>query len=198
MQLRTAHGRVLLGGQEPGPSELPAELGDALREWAQVADSVLGNGRPAETELVRRRGRQLAVQVARQRGVRVDYVDPVTGAVEPVPSPVPHVPGGLPADQPAPEPTPWITGLTVSAIIAVVVVIADLALYQGFADSTFVVGFGLGWLPLMANLVVGIGLAPTLWLLRRKPFWRWLAAGIATGLLFAWVCVLLYELLSPA
>jgi hypothetical protein len=199
VQLRTAGGRVLLGGQEPRASELPDELDAALREWAAVTESVLGAGRPAETELIRRRGRQLAARVAKQRGVPVEYVDPVTGAVEPVPapdrsgwrpSPVPRVPG--------PEPTPWVTGLTVSVVVAIVVAVADLALYQGLVDSTFMVDRGLGWLPLVANLLVGAGLAPSLWLLRHKPFWRWLAAGVAAGLAIAWVCMLVYMLLAPA
>ncbi len=84
-----------------------------------------------------------------------------------------------------------------SAIVAVVVAVADIALYQGLVDSTLVAGRGLAWLPLLANLLVGVGLAPSLWLLRRKPFWRWQAAGIAAGLVFGWVCMVLYQLLSP-
>ena len=191
---------MLLGGQEPRASELPDELDAALREWAAVTESVLGAGRPAETELIRRRGRQLAARVARQRGVPVEYVDPVTGTVEPVPAPDRSgwKPSPVPRCVPAAEPTPWVTGLTVSGVVAIVVAVADLALYQGLADSTFVVDRGLGWLPLVANLLVGAGLAPSLWLLRDKLFWRWLAAGVAAGLAIAWVGMLIHMLLAPA
>ena len=64
------------------------------------------------------------------------------------------------------------------------VTIADVALSRAFADA-----FGLLWVP--ANLLVGLGLAPSLWLLREVQFWRWPALGAAAGLVVAWVVLLL-------
>ena len=60
----------------------------------------------------------------------------------------------------------------------------DVVLSRAFADA-----FGLLWVP--ANLLVGIGLAPSLYLLRSVPFWRWPALGTAAGLAAAWVVLLL-------
>ena len=62
--------------------------------------------------------------------------------------------------------------------------IGDVALSRAFADA-----FGLLWVP--ANLLVGLGLAPSLYLLRRVRFWRWPALGTAAGLLVAWIVLLL-------
>ncbi len=222
VQLQAAAGRVLLGGREPEPTELPPELGKALREWAEVAAAVTRVGAPADRDLVRVRGRQLAVRLAQHRGVSVDYVDPVTGAVEPVPfaRPLPQAlpeprpqprprprprpqprseprsekrpdPPSRPDPEPAPEPTPWATGLTVTAFFAIIVTIADIALSRAFADA-----FGLLWLPV--NLLIGAGLAPSLWLLRRTPFWRWPAYGVAVGLVVAWACLVVVLLAGDA
>jgi hypothetical protein len=60
----------------------------------------------------------------------------------------------------------------------------DVALSRAFADA-----FGLLWVP--ANVLVGIGLAPSLYLLRHVPFWRWPALGTAAGLAVAWLILLL-------
>src|SRR6185312_14911807 len=73
-----------------------------------------------------------------------------------------------------PRPTPWATGLLIAAFVAVFVTLADVALCQAFAEA-----FGLLWIP--ANLLVGAGLAPSLWLLRRTPLWRWPALGAMNG-----------------
>jgi uncharacterized protein DUF2537 len=81
-------------------------------------------------------------------------------------------------------PTPWGTGLVIAAFVAVFVAVADVALCRAFAEA-----FGLLWIP--ANLLVGIGLAPSLWLLRRTPLWRWPALGAAVGLGVSWVVLLL-------
>lgn len=217
-----AEGRVLLGGRVPEAAELPRDLGEELREWAAVAATVARLGAPADRELVRRRGRQLAARVARHRGVSVEYVDPVTGAVEPVPfprqrpqphprpqpgprpgpdtrptprpgptpqstpRPRPEQRGGAPTEpaaEPAAEPTPWATGLTITAAFAIVVAIADITLSRAFAEA-----FGLLWLP--ANLLVGAGIAPALWLVRHTPFWRWPAYGVVAGMVIAWVTLL--------
>jgi hypothetical protein len=72
----------------------------------------------------------------------------------------------------------------------VFVTLADVALCQAFAEA-----FGLLWIP--ANLLVGAGLAPSLWLLRRVPLWRWPALGATVGLGVSWV-VLLLAMLGPS
>jgi hypothetical protein len=110
----------------------------------------------------------------------------------PSPAPVPPVRAVSPLARPLaepPGPTPWATGLTIAAFVAVFLTMADVALCQAFAEA-----FGLLWIP--ANLLVGVGLAPSLWLLRRTPLWRWPALGAAAGLVVSWV-VLLLAMLGP-
>ncbi len=179
---RAAHGgRVLeLGDRQPGDAPLPAELQDAVREWSALALLTVRSGGPGEKALVRRRGLQLAGRVADVLGRPVEFTDPSTGEIEsvrvggPDPRLAVHPPG----------PTPWGTGLAISAFFAAVVTIADVALSRAFAEA-----FGLLWVP--ANLLVALGLSPSLYLLRRVPFWRWPAVGTAVGLVAAWVALLL-------
>jgi hypothetical protein len=182
--MRAAGGRVELGDGRPGDPPLPDELQYALREWAAFAVAADRPGAGAEQELVRRRGRQLASRVARVRGRPVDFVDPVSGSVESVRAATPgqRRAGSGPAAPPA-GPTPWATGLPVAAFFAVLVTMADVQLSTAFAEA-----FGLWWVP--ANLLVGLGLAPSLHLLRTVPFWRWPALGTAVGLGVAWVVLL--------
>jgi hypothetical protein len=104
---------------------------------------------------------------------------PPVRAVSPLAGPLVEPPG----------PTPWGTGLTVAAFAAVFIAIADIALCRAFAES-------FGWLWIPANLLVGIGLAPSLWLMRRTPLWRWPALGAVVGLAASWV-VLLLAMLGP-
>jgi hypothetical protein len=94
----------------------------------------------------------------------------------------------IPAVEP-PGPTPWGTGLLIAAFVAVFLTLADVALCRAFAEA-----FGLLWIP--ANLLFGLGLAPSLWLLRRTPLWRWPALGATVGLGVSWV-VLLLAMLAP-
>lgn len=183
-----------------GDPPLPAELVDALREWDAFAVTVARAGRSDEVELLRRRGRQLASRVAGVLGRPVEFIDPVTARSESIPAdpsrsttrpdatrPV----DSRPAEPPEPPgPTPWATGLAVAAFFAVFVAIADTMLSRAVGEV-----FGLVWLP--ANLLVGIGLAPSLYLIRDTPFWRWPAWGAAAGLVVAWV-VLLLGLLGPS
>jgi Protein of unknown function (DUF2537) len=82
------------------------------------------------------------------------------------------------------EPTPWATGLTVSAMTAVIVGIALFSLSQGLAT----VGV---WPVVLANLLVAAGLAPSMWLARATPIWRWVAHGTAAGILLTWITLLL-------
>ncbi len=175
-------GRVVLGGRHPGDPPLPAELQDALREWAGFAATVTRSGGPEERMLLRRRGRQLAARVAEVLGRPVELTDPVTGVVESIRAGATD-PAPLLAEQPA-DPTPWATGLPVAAFSAVLVAMADIVLSRAFAEV-----FGLLWVPV--NLLVGLGLVPSLYLLRRTPFWRWPTLGAAVGFGCAWVVLLL-------
>lgn len=177
---------MVLGDRQPGDPPLPAELQEALREWCALAIAVARSGGPAEHELLGRRGRQLASRVADVLGRPVTFTDPVTGEVESIrvgaTGPIPRLPAQ------SADPTPWTTGLPVAAFVALLVTMADVVLSRAFADA-----FGLLWVP--ANLLVGLGLAPSLYLMRRTPFWRWPAMGVAAGLVAGWV-VLALDLLG--
>lgn len=169
----------MLGERRDTDPPLPEDLRAALREWARFARSP---GADDDPELVRRRGRQLAARTAEALGRPVEYLDPVTGSVERVPV------GAGPWRPPGTDgPTPWATGLPAAGFFVVLVAVADLTLGEALAAS-----FGLLWVP--ANVLVGVGLAPALWLARRTPFWRWPALGAAVGLLVAWVVLLLGQL----
>ncbi|GEL18003.1 hypothetical protein PA7_18400 [Pseudonocardia asaccharolytica DSM 44247 = NBRC 16224] len=171
---------MVFGEQRPDDPALPDDLVAALREWAEVAEAVELNGGPSERSLVYRRGRQLAARLADLIGRPVQFHDPVTGQVEPVWGRATGPPPRTDPERAAP--TPWATGLAVSAFFAAFTALADIVLSRAFADA-----FGVLWAP--ANLLVAIGLAPSLWLLRRTPFWRWPAFGAAAGLVSAWVCL---------
>jgi hypothetical protein len=201
VEVRAWDGRVVLVDSPDramvGPSEvteladaglgLPAELVTAFGEWARVAEAVLagGDGRPgaAARSLVTRRGRQLVRQLAESVDSPVRFVDPITGDSElvrpfrPAPRPVPIV-----------EPTPWATGLTVSVILGLVVTLIIVQLSMGLA------GAGV-WLAVIANLLIGGGLTPSLWLARGVPTWRWVSLGTVSGMLLGW-CALLFLALT--
>jgi hypothetical protein len=224
-------------------ARLPEELRAALREWSDVAEAVLRSGDVHELDLLRRRGRQLASRAAQALGRPVEFVDPVTGAVESIrtravgpgtgdrPAGTVAAPNGSRSNgsvnqgslwngagsngaasdgsasngsgpngagstssgsngsgsalaiEPA-GPTPWGTGMAVAAFFAVLVAIADVVLAGAFASA-----FGLLWVP--ANLLVTVGMGPSLWLAREVPFWRWPALGAGAGLVAAWVVMLL-------
>jgi hypothetical protein len=176
-----AGGRVVLGDRRPGDPPLPDELRASIREWGALASALAASQNPRDRELVRARGRFLASRTAEVLGRPVDFVDPASGARESVRAgatdPIPRL-----APDPR-DPTPWPTGLAVAGFFAVLVTVADVVLIQAFAEA-----FGLLWVP--ANLLVGLGLAPTLFLVRRTPFWRWPALGTAAGLAVTWVVML--------
>ena len=181
-------GGVVLTDRRPGDPPLPEDLERALREWAAFAVATSRAGGPAEQELVRARGRQLAARVAGLRGRPVDFVDPTSGDVESVAVGATRTAGRYRRDLSAAPPrlagpTPWATGLPVAGFVAVLVALADIVLSRAFSEA-----FGLWWLP--ANLLVGLGLAPSLHLLRAMPLWRWPALGAAVGLVSAWVILL--------
>ncbi|HEX9338942.1 MAG TPA: DUF2537 domain-containing protein [Pseudonocardiaceae bacterium] len=204
MQLRARDGRALLAGPadgvdaddrevDPHSLALGADLADALHEWARVADAVHRNGQTDESaaaRLISRRGQQLAGRVAAAMGSPVSYADPLTGEITEVAVPsVPSVPDepAEPAqesdpDRPA-EPTPWATGLTVTAFSAAVVLLVVVAL-------SLALGAASNWLALIANVVIALGLAPSVWLARRAPVWRWVAYGVVAGIVIAWIALL--------
>jgi hypothetical protein len=203
MELRIRGERAVLAGpggehaREVDPYKLAigADLAQALHEWARVAAAVSADSGAEAGAVVSQRGRQLAGRLASVMGTTVRFVDPVTGAdtvVEPPPRAT--EPGHrlirtvLGPPGPPGEPTPWFTGLTVSAFIAAVVVVAMLALATTLARETS------GWLALVATVVVTAGIAPSLWLVRRTPILRWAAYGAAGGVVIAWIGVLVIAL----
>jgi Protein of unknown function (DUF2537) len=171
----------VLQERDTGDVRLTDDLRAALREWVTVAETVRRSGDAHELDLLRRRGRQLALRVSDVLGRPVEFVDPVSGEVESIrveASPRPAL-----APEP-PGPIPWGPGLAVAAFFAVLVTVADVVLAGAFAGA-----FGLLWIP--ANLLVTAGCAPSLWMAREVPFWRWPALGAGVGLLVAWVVMLL-------
>lgn len=209
MELRIRGERAVLAGpggehaREVDPHKLAigSDLAQALHEWARVASAVtaVSGGESAEhgaaASVVSQRGRQLAGRLAAVMGTSVRFVDPVTGVdtvVDP-PSRERAVTSRLAERLVGPpglrtEPTPWLTGLTVSAFVAAVVVVAMLALAGALARETN------GWLALIASVVVSGGIAPSLWLIRRMPILRWVAYGAAGGVVVAWFGVLVIAL----
>ena len=223
VELRAERGRAVLVGA-PELFEPPTALVGALDEWAEVAAAVCAHDEtdPATAELVSARGRQLAARLAAVAGTAVGYSDPVRGVLEHVPAnaspaaasapapasvPVPTsapvpAPAPVPASKPAPasgssraavpphataEPTPWATGLTASAFAAAVVLVAVVTLVRGLGEVAW-------WLGALSLVVVTAGLAPSVWLARQAPLWRWLSYGVATGLALSWVSILLATL----
>ncbi|MGW4131786.1 MULTISPECIES: DUF2537 domain-containing protein [Amycolatopsis] len=197
MELRIREGRAVLAGPggesarevDPHSLAIGSDLAQALHEWARVASAVGSSGTEAAS-VVSQRGRQLAQRVAATMGTSVRFVDPVSGdglIIDP-PAPAPRSElarrlFGTP--DPAGEPTPWLTGLTVSAFVAAVVVVAMLALANTLARETN------GWLALLASAVVTAGITPSLWLARRVPIVRWASFGAAAGIVIAWIGVLI-------
>ena len=174
-------GRAVLQDRDTGDVRLTDDLRAALREWVTVAETVRRSGDAHELDLLRRRGRQLALRVSDALGRPVEFVDPVSGEVESIRVEAP--PRAALAPEP-PGPIPWGPGLAVAAFFAVLVTVADVVLAGAFAGA-----FGLLWIP--ANLLVTAGCAPSLWMAREVPFWRWPALGAGVGLLVAWVVMLL-------
>ncbi|MFJ6669959.1 DUF2537 domain-containing protein [Actinosynnema sp. NPDC091369] len=214
MELRVQDGRAVLAGRddagerEVDPHTLPlgAGLADALHEWAKVADAVTRAEPPSDgaaNALVTRRGRQLAGRVAADMGTPVEYTDPVSGEQVVVEVPTdedrPDEDGSDDlvdaadgeAEEPEPrEETPWGTGLTVTFIVAAVVTFTVYTLSVGLGETS-------QWLALLANALVVGGIAPSVWLARNVPVWRWVAYGVVAGVLAAWLSLLLTTLLSP-
>jgi hypothetical protein len=191
MQLRAVDERAVLVGRDgpaerevdPGNLALDADLSDALHEWAKVATAVQrsasgGTGVTANT-VVSRRGLQLAARLAAAMGAPVGYVDPLTGEVTVVDPPEAAARPRAAAEA---EPVPWPTGLTVSAFSLVLVLVAVLTLAITLATTN----------PLLAvasNVVVTVGLLPSIWLVRQTPIWRWIALGVAVAIGVGWLAL---------
>lgn len=199
MELRVRDGRAVLAGEdesgerEVDPHSLPlgADLAEALHEWAKVADAVVRTETPADgvaSALVTRRGKQLAGRIAAAMNSPVSYTDPVSGELVSVEAPEDPAKTEAPvAGEPESseqEPTPWGTGLTVSGITAAIVTVTVASLSLGLGETS-------RWLALVANVLVVGGLAPSVWLGRKVPVWRWVAYGVVTGVLVAWLALIL-------
>jgi Protein of unknown function (DUF2537) len=78
-------GPTVLREGDVSDARLSGELRTALREWSDVAETVIRSGDVEEVDLLRRRGRQLAKRVADALGRPVEFVDPVSGSVESIP-----------------------------------------------------------------------------------------------------------------
>ncbi|WP_434451248.1 DUF2537 domain-containing protein [Lentzea sp. E54] len=202
MELRVRDGRAVLAGEDPSgdhagerevdPHSLPlgVDLAEALHEWAKVADAVVRTETPADgvaSALVSRRGKQLAGRIAAVMNTAVHYTDPVSGEQVSVDAPAPPdapAKAVLVETEEEPEPTPWGTGLTVSFITAAIVTVTVVSLSLGLGETS-------QWLALVANVLVVGGLAPSVWLGRRVPVWRWVAYGVVTGVIVAWLALIL-------
>ncbi|MEV6243815.1 DUF2537 domain-containing protein [Lentzea sp. NPDC051838] len=198
MELRVRDGRAVLAGndesgeREVDPHSLPlgADLAEALHEWAKVADAVVRTETPKDgvaSALITRRGKQLAGRIAAVMNAAVSYTDPVSGelvSVEAPEDPAKDFEPAHAAPEDEPEPTPWGTGLTVSFITAAIVTVTVVSLSLGLGETS-------NWLALVANVLVVGGLAPSVWLGRRVPVWRWVAYGVVTGVVVAWLALIL-------
>ncbi|HEV3358248.1 MAG TPA: DUF2537 domain-containing protein [Pseudonocardiaceae bacterium] len=217
VQLRARDGRAVLaeddiefgigGGIDEGDGaeldsdgiQLDADLARALQEWARVAEAVARSvhtdgGASAAGGLISRRGRQLATRLAVEMGTVISYVDPLTGEVVDVGEPEddwpPRRAGGahaVPSDRERPDRpaqrTPWGTGLVVSAFAAMIVLFAVIALSEALGAAS-------RWLAVAANVIIALGLAPSIWLARNVPVWRWVAYGVIGGIVLAWIALL--------
>ncbi|WP_157162857.1 DUF2537 domain-containing protein [Actinoalloteichus spitiensis] len=168
---------------EGGRDRLPPDLAASLREWAEVVEAVCAHEEPGNRALVSERGRRLAHRLARATRSRVRYVDPLVDRVVLV-----SAPAGTFAPTLA-EPVPWATGLTASTLTGGPVAVGLSWLFLDLlTDNPFAL--------LVANLVVVGGLAPAVLLLSRRAVWRWVAYGVAGGVLVSWF-ILVVSLLGP-
>jgi hypothetical protein len=198
MELRAVGERAVLVGHDgsaerevdPGNLALDGDLSEALHEWARVSAAVLrsepADGPGAAAAVISRRGLQLASRLAETMGVPVGYVDPLTGEMSVV-----DPPSGDDEQPPVrqtwtpkltAEPVPWLPGLTVSAFIFMLVLFAVLTLAITLAATNPLLALG-------SNVVVSVGLLPSVWLVRHTPIWRWIALGVAGAIGIAWVAL---------
>jgi hypothetical protein len=193
VDLRTDGERAVLVGPDdqvidPFRLAIPADLATALHEWAHVVAAIQRADAPEDATaaiVVSRRGRQLADRLSGILGLTVRYHDPLTGEVLVVEATRDEQVHELPPEEPpaGAEPTPWLTGLTVSALVAAVTLAAVLTLAVTLSETSPFLAIG-------ANIVVTAGLSPSVWLARRVLIWRWVALGVAAGLAFGWLALL--------
>ena len=79
--------------------------------------------------------------------------------------------------------TPWGTGLTVAGFVAVVLGAAIVVLGIGLLRVHPLLAIGL-------NMVAVGGLAPTVWVWRHRPVWRWFVLGSGVGVVGGWLALL--------
>ena len=84
--------------------------------------------------------------------------------------------------QPPTGDTPWVTGLTVSAFVAIVSAATVVVLSLGVARVHPLLAVAL-------NVIAFGGLAPTLWGWRTVPVRRWFVLGGAVGVPCAWLAL---------
>ncbi|MEV0703845.1 DUF2537 domain-containing protein [Saccharopolyspora sp. NPDC050389] len=191
-ELHARSGRAVLVrgvGREVDPARLrlPGSLVAALHEWAHVVETVQAEETADTTaELVSRRGRQLAMRLAAETGGQIGYVDPLSGELDRIGRPrSAHAMRGWRGGTIAPvQPTPWGPGLVISAIIGAIVAVTLVVVTLGLADVS-------GILAAVVNIAVAAGFAPSIWLGRSVPVWRWAAYGTAAGIVAAWIALLL-------
>jgi hypothetical protein len=190
MELRAVGERAVLVGHDgeaerevdPGNLALERDLSEALHEWAKVASAVARSSTEGPAgAVVSRRGRQLAIRLAASMGTSVSYIDPLTGEATVIDPPEKTASPERPA-APEDEPVPWLTGLTVSAFVFVLILVAVLTLAVTLADTNAL-------LAIASNVVVTAGLLPSVWLIRHTPIWRWIALGISLGIAIGWLAL---------
>jgi hypothetical protein len=79
--------------------------------------------------------------------------------------------------------TPWATGLVVSGFAAVLTGIGVAACGAAMAAVHPL-------LALVVNVLVAVGVAPTLWQWRTVPVWRWAVLGAVVWVVAGWIALL--------
>ncbi|SDO98760.1 Protein of unknown function [Actinopolyspora xinjiangensis] len=189
VELRVERGRPLFVeldgrlGLKPEHVGISPALCAVLYEWAEVVERVV-RGEIADkraVETVARRGERLAGRVADEFGREVRYRDPLTGERRAVPAPRGDSlsPGSDPRREvtdPAARPTGLAVSVSLAALVAVVLVVVSL----GLGEVNPVLG-------VVINVAIAGGLAPSVWLGRSVPTWRWVAFGVVLGVGASWV-----------
>jgi hypothetical protein len=182
-ELRARSGRAVLvsvGGAtrhelDPGRLPVPESLVTALHKWARDVAGAIASppGLDDPLFLASRDGHQLALRLAVETGGEISYLDPLTGTRSRV--------GAQRQESP---PTPWVTGLTISGIIAAFTAVTFVVITVGLAQINTPAA-------VLVNLAVAAGFAPSIRLGVRALVWRWVAYGAAAGIVLSWIALLL-------